>query len=103
MTVTASQVAARIGLKDDDPRAVALLPRADALVTDALSGRFRDPSEGVRDEMVLSVAFALHDRTKSSHGIAQSTVMEGATPVRAPRDPLASIRTLLAEYVVGLA
>lgn len=102
MTVTNAQVAERIGVKDE-AKVEDVRVRAEAMVTDALTGAFRQPADGVRDEMVLSVAFALWDRKKSSHGIAQSTVMEGATPVRAPRDPLASIRSMLADYVVGIA
>ncbi len=101
-TVTAEEAAERIGTKD--VAAVArILPRAVALVDDALTGAFRECPDLVREEMVLSVAYALWDRKKSSHGIAQSTVMEGGTPVRSPRDPLASIRSMLSEYVAGFA
>lgn len=76
---------------------------AEGLVTGALSTAFRRPDEKTRDRMVLEVGQALYDRrSASSSGAQQYGTLEGQQPARVPRDPLASIRPLLLEYVVPL-
>lgn len=76
---------------------------AEGLVAGALSTAYRLPDEPMRDRMVLEVGQALHDRrSASSSGAQQYGTLEGAQPARVPRDPLASIRVLLLDYVVPL-
>lgn len=103
MTVTAANLADRVGTTDaakveDD------LTRAQGFYADAVAGAFRPIPEHVADECVLSIGQALYERRrKSSSGAGLPTTMDGAIPVRAPRDPLASVRPILANYVAGMA
>lgn len=102
MTVTAEQLRDRVGARDADAVTDALAT-AEGLMTEALTGAFRPMPEVIRDECVLSVGFAVYDRAKSSDGVRQQVTMDGLTPTRSPRDPLASVRSILANYVVGFA
>lgn len=80
----------------------AALTTAQALVSDVVADAWRPVPEAVLDECVLSAGHACYDRTKSSHGTQQFTVVEGEVPVRTPRDPLTSVYPLLIpRYVRG--
>lgn len=103
MPVTKADLAKRIGgtataeaVADQFDLAVELL---DGKLVDA----FRPMPDKTYKECVLSIGYALWDRQKSSSGTRQQTTMEGQVPVRSPRDPLASVRTILADYVLGFA
>lgn len=104
-TVTKDAVAKRAGLRGDtaDAEATRCLELAAVELEEALEGAFRQPPAEVVDEMVLSVAVDLTRAGKTSTAGQQATQVEGGTVVRAPRDPLASVRPRLARYTVGLA
>lgn len=102
MTVDVERLAKRIGTQPSDD-VQATLDSANAFYAAATEGAFRPIPEGVADEAILSIGYALWDRRKSSHGAQQVPVMEGQMLVRSPRDPLASVRTILADYVVPVA
>jgi len=103
MAVTAEMLRARVGAKEATEAVTSALATAEALMTTALEKAFRPMPDGIRDECVLSVGYAVYDRAKSSDGIRQQVTMEGTTPIRSPRDPMASVRSILADYVIGLA
>lgn len=77
------------------------------LAVEMLDGKlvkaFRPMPDKTYKECVLSIGYALWDRKKSSAGTNQQTTMQGQVPVRSPRDPLASVRSILADYVLGFA
>jgi len=101
MPVTKAMLATRIGTSVD--KVDHAFDLAVEKVDEALEGAFRRMPDHTYAECVLSVGYAVWDRSKSSAGSKQTTVMEGQIPVRAPRDPLASIRPLLVNYVLGFA
>lgn len=102
MAITKELLAARVGAKDPDD-CIHALATAHELLDEALVDRFREVPEYTFDEMVLSVGYAVYERKKSSDGKRSLTTVEGQTSVQAPRDPLASVRSILANYVVGMA
>ncbi|MEJ7633251.1 hypothetical protein [Aeromicrobium sp.] len=104
--MTAADLAERIGgpsVTGATPKLVRAFNLAVEQVDLALVDAFRPMSDATYTECVLSVGYAAWDRTKSSAGTKQTTVMEGQYPVRAPADLLASIRPLLAKHVLGFA
>lgn len=103
-TVTAETVATRAGLRGEGAvvEAGRLLELAVVELGEALEGAFRQPPAVVVDEMVLRVAVDAARATRTAGAGAQTTVEDGQQ-VRAPRDPLASVRPRLARYVVGMA
>lgn len=102
MPVTRAQLAERIGTTDSD-KVQHAFDTAVSEVDAALEGAFRPMPDATYTECVLSVGYAVWDRQKSSAGSKQTTVMQGQTPVRNPADMLASIRPVLARYVLGFA
>lgn len=100
-SVTDAQIAKRCGLKTDDPEVKRVRKVAEDLLADALAVTFKPVPQSVRDEALLSVAKAVNDRKRTTNGNAGTTV-EGTTPIRSPRDPQASLRSILANYVVPL-
>lgn len=103
MAVTAEQLKNRVGASGVTPAVESALATAEALMDEALEGAFREMPEGIRDECVLSVGYAVYDRAKSSDGVRQQVTMDGTTPIRTPRDPMASVRSILAGYVLSLS
>lgn len=105
MTVSDEQLAERLGVNLAKEGVALEVARVRAvsttLLTSALAQAFREVPEDIHDECLLSVAKAVHDRKRTTNGVA-GTTMDGAVPVRSPRDPLASIRPILAGYVVPL-
>lgn len=101
MPVTKAHLATRIGTTVD--KVDHAFDLAVELVDEALEKAFRPMGDKTYTECILSVGYAVWDRSKSSAGSKQTTVMEGQVPVRSPRDPLASIRSILANYVLGFA
>lgn len=103
MAVTVESLAQRCGaaLPNKTSEVTHALSVATTLLTEALVGAFREMPEPVRDECILSIGYAVYDRAKSSDGARSGTTMEGQVPVRAPRDPLASVRSILVNYVLG--
>lgn len=101
-TVTSADLAARIGKPDAEPVQDALVAGR-ALLDDALAPAFREIPVPVLDEMVLSVGQAVYDRRKTANSTGGQLTVEGGQGVpRPPRDPLASVRAILALYVVPL-
>lgn len=100
--MTSADLAARIGKADSD-QVVEALAAGRALLDAALVAAFREVPVEVLDEMVLSVGQAVYDRRKTatSNG-GQLTTVEGQALPRTPRDPLASVRAILALYTVPL-
>lgn len=100
--MTSAGLADRIGVPDSAQVAGALAAGR-VLLDDALETAFRPVPVEVLDEMVLSVGQAVWDRRKTatSNG-GQLTTVEGQALPRTPRDPLASVRSILALYVVPL-
>lgn len=101
MPVTVAELGVRIGKPAVDVQSSFAL--AVERVDTALESAFRPMPDATYKECVLSVGYAAWDRKKSSAGSKQTTVMEGQQIVRAPADPLASIRPILALYVLGFA
>ena len=101
-TVTSATLAARIGKPDSEAVGDALAAGR-VLLDDALATAFRVPPVEVVDELVLSVGQAMWDRRKTSTASGgQVSTVEGQGLPRPPRDPLASVRAILALYVVPL-
>lgn len=101
MPVTKAQLADRIGTSVD--KVDHAFDLAVEKLDEALEDAFRPMPDHTYAECVLSIGYAVWDRKKSSAGSKQTTTMEGQIAVRAPRDPLASIRPLLANYVLTFA
>lgn len=101
MAVTNEQIAKRCGIKNDDAEVARVRQVAEDLLADALAVTFKPVPESVQEEALLSVAKAINDRKRTTNGNAGTTV-EGTTPIRSPRDPQASLRAILANYVVPL-
>ena len=92
-----------IGVNDDseDQRVQMIFNSATALVDSALSGAFRAVPEDVKSLMYLEVGSTLWDRRNSPNTSSQYAIFEGgALPVKGPRDPLATVRPVIARYVV---
>ena len=101
-TATSADLAARIG-KSDSEAVGSALAAGRALLDDALANAFRPVPVEVVDELVLSVGQAVYDRRKTATASGgQVSTVEGQGLPRAPRDPLASVRAILAQYVVPL-
>lgn len=101
-TVTSATLATRIGVNDSDQVQRALDTALELLDT-ALESAFRPVPQSTLDECVLSVGQAVWDRRKTGNSSGgQLTTVEGQAAARTPRDPLASVRHLLALYVVPL-
>lgn len=81
----------------EDYRATAL-----DLLALAFEDSWRDPSIEVANTCLVRVCRALRDETKAVRGKGQLATVEGGTGTRAPSDPLAPVRPLLAVYVVPL-
>lgn len=56
----------------------------------------------VLDGLQLEVAAELYSRKDNVGGAGQAPVLEGAVPVRAPRDPLARVLPTLRRYAGGM-
>lgn len=97
--IDAEQLAAYIATSDDVER---VLDVAVSLVDDALEDAFRPVPESIYDQLVLEVGRNVYDRENQPAGNAQFATTEGPTPVRAPRDPLATVRPILSRYVIAL-
>lgn len=101
-TVDAAKLATRIGTKDQ-AEAQRCLDFALAELERATQPAFRPIPAATLDEMVLSVGQAAFDRRRTaSNGGAQLAVDGGQQLPRTPRDPLSSVRAILALYVVEL-
>lgn len=102
-TVTAGDVATAAGLRGDTAAAKATeaLELAVEELEEALAGAWRLPGPKTLNAMVLRVAVDGARATKANGNAAQSTQLEDGQQVRAPRDPLAGVRTRLARYVVS--
>lgn len=100
---TVAQLGVRVGRTPPNDEVQHALDVAIDMVTTAVEGAFRPVPDHIVKECVLSVGHALYDRTKGSGGVAQLTNIEGQPAVRAPRDPRATIRHILADYVLGFA
>lgn len=104
MPVTKADLANRIGGTAATPDTVTeQFNLAVEMLDQNLEKAFRPMPDATYKECVLSIGYALWDRKKSSSGTKQQTTMEGQVPVRSPRDPLASVRSILADYVLGFA
>lgn len=104
-TVTPEAVAKRAGLRGDGATAEAerVLALAEAELEEALEEAFRQPLVVKLDEMVLRVASDFARAGKTSSG-QQGNQVEGSDARPVPRDPLSSVRAMLARYVLeGLA
>lgn len=74
------------------------------VLEDALAKAWRPVPVGVVDGMVLRVGRAEYEaRSRSNHGGGQATQVQGETVQRPPRDPLATVSTILARYVDNMA
>lgn len=100
-TLTADQVATKLRISDQ-AEAKRVYDTALGHLTEACVVTFRNIPEPVADDMLLRVAQAVNDGTRAPHGAAQLANMEAGQAVRAPRDPLAPVRPVLALYVVPL-
>lgn len=102
-TIDAAKLAVRVGGKPTDPEVQRCLDLAVAELDRATVAAFRAIPQATMDELVLSVGQAMWDRRKtSSQGGGQITVEGTQQLPRTPRDPLASVRSILAQYVVEL-
>ena len=94
-TIDQAALAKRIGAKPDDPEVQRCPTVALVELERATTDAFRPIPAETMDEMVLSVGQGMWDRRKTS------STGGGQLP-RTPRDPLASVRSLLEQYVVAL-
>lgn len=105
-TVTAETVAQRAGLRRDGQPDLVEAGRVLALALvelgEALEGAWRPMPAEVVDECVLRMAVDAARAARTGGTGGQTTQLEDGTQVRAPRDPLASVRPRLARYVVGI-
>ncbi len=102
MTVSDEQLRERLGSTKLSPEYLTQKRQAaEELLAPQYASAWRPVPEEVKDELLLSVVRALHDRAKTTNGNSGTTV-EAQVPVRSPRDPLAAIRPILAMYVVPL-
>lgn len=102
-TVTAEQLATRCGGKGPDglAKATRCLDYATTELERALLNAFRVMPVVTVDECLLSIGQAVWNRTKTpGTGGGQLTIEDGAT-VAVARDPLASVRSILVNYVPG--
>ena len=98
--VTDEQVAARVGSKEVTAAVSHARETAEGMVAGRLARTFRPVTDSDYVEAVLRVAYALYDGAKSSDGVRPQLTMDGATPVRAPRDPMTAAWPILARYTV---
>jgi hypothetical protein len=100
---TAAQLGTRVGKTSPNAEVEHALNVAIDMVNTAIEQAFRPVPPYIVQECILSAGHALYDRTKGSGGVAQLTNVEGQPAVRAPRDPKATIRHILSDYVLGFA
>lgn len=101
-TIDAAKLAARIGTKDQ-AEAQRCLDLAIAELDRATAEAFRTIPAATMDEMVLSVGQAAFDRRRTASNGGGQLAVDGSQQLpRTPRDPLASVRSILAQYVVEL-
>lgn len=88
---------------EDDNFIQGCFDHAVILLTTATASAFRPIPEGIMDQMVLEVGNELYNRKNAPGAQSQYTQFDGSSvPVRAPRDPLTQVRSILAMYVVPL-
>lgn len=84
----------------NDTRIEACWDNAGDLLTLALAKSFRVMPQGLQDECRLKMGKDLYDSRNTTAGNSQFTTFDGPIPARAARDPYASVRLILAQYVV---
>lgn len=102
ITLTAGDLAPRLGAKVGDPEVDRVLTVATDLLVEATAVTFRTIPQAVADEMAYRVARSTWENRRQQHGAAQLTQVPGEVGVRPARDPLAPVAGLLARYVVPL-
>lgn len=101
-TIDATKLAARIGTKDQAEATRCLAVALDELDR-ATAEAFRPIPPDTMDELVLSVGQAVFDRRRTASNGGGQLAVDGSQQLpRTPRDPLASVRSILAQYVVEL-
>lgn len=103
--MTWNSLKAYIGVEsnDDDNFIEGCYDHAVILLATATANAFRPIPQGIMDRMILEVGNELYNRKNAPGAQSQYTQFDGSsTPVRAPRDPLTQVRTILAMYVVPL-
>lgn len=97
---TVDDLAERVKKPATEKRVIDAFNTATEMVALAIGQAWRPVPDSIAKECVLSVGYAVYDRSKSSDGRGQPVTVESTnTAVRSPRDPMASIRTILADYV----
>lgn len=92
-----------VGNDTEDMRLEAMWNSAKSMIDLAIEGAYRPVPQDVIDLMYLEVGSSLYDRRNAPNTSSQFLGYEG-TPVavKAPRDPLATVRPIIARYVVPL-
>lgn len=101
-TVTPEALALALGANVTPEQAAEYKATAIDLLTLAFERSWRTPSQEIANTCFVRVARALRDEAKAVRGKGQLATVEGGTGVRAPSDPLAPVRSIIAAYVVPL-
>lgn len=98
--ITPEKLAGRLNKKADDPEVARVLTVALETLEDALTDAFRVMPASVIDDCIIRLGRAIWDSTsRGRDGAVQASQVGTEGPVRAPRDPLTTIRPILSRYV----
>lgn len=101
--VAVELVRARVKAREATPEVKAAHATAEGMVRQALLDAYRPVLDTDYVECVLRVAYAIYDGSKSSDGVRQQVTVEGQTPTRAPRDPMAGAQPIVNRYVLQMS
>jgi hypothetical protein len=98
MAITVVEFRAYVGTDEDSSFIDDCLAGGLALV-ERFIGTVTTVPVSVKDQATLMASSELYHRRSAPNGISQFATMDGASPMRVARDPLASITPMLAPYV----
>lgn len=99
-TIDAAALGSRLNIREPS-EAERIHAEATDLLNEALVDAWRTVPESVADECLLRVGNALKNAVRTQAAGGQMVKVEDGATVAAPRDPLASVESILRKYVVG--